>query len=255
LAQDIDCDLLLFFATTTEKEQLRAVAKELGYPFERKTHLRLGRYYRVGEVGDFRVVAVQTEMGPLAYQGSASRGIFFKLGTQSTAIVQLGMAFGVDPARQQCGDVLVSSALVPYDRRRVVAHGEHYRIDYEMAVRQPAKPSMLELFVRAAGQEGLPYRVHTGAVLSGGTAIYSSRFRDELVAAFPLLTGEIVGGEMEGVGLLSISPPDDPAWIVVKGVSDFAEDDRPSDFPARRELACRNSAQFVLTALRNAKQP
>ena len=31
---------------------------------------------------------------------------------------------------------------------------------------------------------------------------------------------------MEGVGLVSVSSPEDPAWIVVKGISDFADEDR-----------------------------
>jgi hypothetical protein len=99
------CDLLLFFATTTEKEQLRAAALRMGFTFDRDKHPNLGRYYRLGQIGDFRVIAVQTEMGPLKYQGSASQGIYFKSATGATAIVQLGMAFGIDPAQQSYGEV------------------------------------------------------------------------------------------------------------------------------------------------------
>lgn len=255
MSEQIDCSLLLFIATTTEKEQLEAEARAMGLNFQKSYHSRLGRYYELGEVGDFRVVVVRTEMGPLSFNGSAAKGIFFKGGTPATAIVQLGMAFGIDPTRQDCGDVLVSSSLIPYDRRKAVAHEGHYRMDYMSAHRHPAKPSLLELFLKAGGQQGLPFKVHTGAILSGGTAIYSSRFRDELVGCFPHPLEEIVGGEMEGVGLLSISPLDDPAWIIVKGISDFAEDKRTEDFKEMRKLACRNSAMFVLNALLNAKQP
>ena len=57
---------------------------------------------------------------------------------------------------------------------------------------------------------------------------------------------------MEGVGLLSVSSADDPAWVVVKGISDFAEDTRSEEFERTRELACRNSARFVLSALMRA---
>src|SRR5436305_1674865 len=93
VTEDLAYDLLLFFATTTEKEQLELAAQELGIPFRRQKHPRLGRYYQLGMVGDFRVLAVRTIMGPLAFQGSASQGIYFKSATGATAIVQLGMAF------------------------------------------------------------------------------------------------------------------------------------------------------------------
>jgi nucleoside phosphorylase len=39
--------------------------------------------------------------------------------TGAQAIVQVGMAFGIDPERQKPGDVLVSTSLVPYDNRAV----------------------------------------------------------------------------------------------------------------------------------------
>ena len=100
-----------------------------------------------------------------------------------------------------------------------------------------------------------PFAVHVGAVLSGGTAIYCTKFRGELVGAFQPSPEPIVGGEMEAVGLVSVSPHEDPAWIMVKGISDFAEDTRGDGWEVTRELACRNSATFVLKALINAKQP
>ncbi len=110
-----------------------------------------------------------------------SKGIFFKRGTPATAIVQTGMAFGIDPVQQHLGDVLVSSSLIPYDRRKALAHDGHYRFDYVDAEFQPARPSMLELFLREAQKNEWPFRIHVGAVLSGGTAIYCTKFRDELV--------------------------------------------------------------------------
>jgi nucleoside phosphorylase len=61
----------------------------------------------------------------------------------------------------------------------------------------------------------------------------------------------IVGGEMEGVGLLSVSPRDDPIWIVVKGICDFADEERDRIIKKSRPVACANSSQLVLSALAN----
>jgi len=62
----------------------------------------------------------------------------------------------------------------------------------------------------------------------------------------------IVGGEMEGVGFLSVSDPENPSWIVAKGICDFADEERVHIIKDTRSEACRNSAEFVLNALKNA---
>ena len=96
------------------------------------------------------------------------------------------------------------------------------------------------------------FGVHLGAMLSGAARIGSSHYRDELVRNVPAGEDPIVGGEMEGVGLLAASTAsDDPVWCVVKGISDFADKDRHKVVKANRRVACRNAAEFLLSALLN----
>jgi len=55
---------------------------------------------------------------------------------------------------------------------------------------------------------------------------------------------------MEGVGLLAASlKRNDPAWCVVKGISDFADEFRDNDIQEGRQIAARNAASFVLSSL------
>ncbi len=57
---------------------------------------------------------------------------------------------------------------------------------------------------------------------------------------------------MEGVGLLAASiGKKDPIWCVVKGISDFADEDRDRVINESRPRACRNAAEFLLSALVN----
>ena len=90
-------------------------------------------------------------------------------------------------------------------------------------------------------------------MLSGAARIHCQAFRDELVAGVPAVVEDtIVGGEMEGVGLLAASATvDDQIWCVVKGISDFADVLRDEEITEARSLACRNAADFVLSALLN----
>jgi nucleoside phosphorylase len=162
--------------------------------------------------------------GPL---GSSAKGIRFQEATGAQGIVQLGMAFGIDPRNQRPGDVLVSSSLIPYDNRTIrpvprswLQHllriEPRYIVDYSRAARQPARPSLVELFFREQERGGHPFGIHVGAILSGAARIHSNRFRNELVRSVPAGEDPIVGREMEGVGLLAASlTADDPIWCVV----------------------------------------
>jgi len=250
------CSLLLIVAVWSEEKALKEVATELGYRFEKKSHSILGEYFVIGKVGDFEVIAVRTEMGSFGFAGSAAKAIYFKTATTATTIIQLGMAFGIDPTNQKFGDVLVSSSIIPYDRRDVVATDHGYQFDYAPAFpASPARSSMVELFTREQQQNELEFRVQVGAFISGSTQISSRLFRDEMVRTLqPLTDNPIIGGEMEGIGLLSVSNPDDPAWVLVKGISDFADETRHSHIKETRPIACRNAARFVLTALAKASE-
>jgi adenosylhomocysteine nucleosidase len=190
----------------------------------------------------------------------------FRQATGAQGIVQLGMAFGIDPQNQRPGDVLVSTSLIPYDNRFVISMPRSwfhrllrlepgYVVEYSQADRQPARQSLVDLFRREQERGGHPFGIHIGAILSGAARVQSRRFRNELARLVPAGDDPIVGGEMEGVGLLAASlNDDDPIWSVVKGISDFADESRGEDSEKYREVACHRAAEFVLSALVNDKR-
>lgn len=249
----LQCDILLFVATQTEEEQLLAVAAGMGINVETRSS-SLGDYYHLGRIGDTNVNAVKMEMGPLSHGGSASVGILYQQATTATGIIQVGMAFGVDRERQVIGGVLVSTALLPYDARDVNTEGDDYVFDYGRVKRHPAKESLVRLLKSESARGGYDYPVEFGELLSGAARIWSRPYLAELLRLVPGVKDGIIGGEMEGVGLLSIAPRKKPLWVVVKGICDFADENRHAEIEANRPIACANAARFVLSALRGAKQ-
>jgi adenosylhomocysteine nucleosidase len=264
------CSLLVFLATSTEEEALHEAARSHGLSFEKVRNYSLGEYHWLGTIGNESLIAVRPArelgiavMGALGRLGSAARAIHFRVATGAQGIVQIGMAFGIDPARQRHGDVLVSSSLIPYDNRdvegrertwldRILMRPATYMVDYSRACRQPARSALVNLFLREQARGNHPFGIHAGALLSGAARIRSSRFRDELLLGVPGGDDPIVGGEMEGVGLLAASTSrEDPIWCVVKGISDFADENSNNDVEQNRDVACRNAAEFVLNALVN----
>jgi adenosylhomocysteine nucleosidase len=258
-------------ATSAEEEALEQAARSRDLTFERIRDRELGEYHWLGAVGNEAVIAIRPArergrlvMGAHGRLGSAANAIRFRQATGAQGIVQLGMAFGIDPQAQRPGDVLVSSSLIPYDNRTIKAappsrlqrllrlEPPPYIVDYSDADRQPARPSLVGLFVREKARGGHSFGVHVGPILSGAARIHSKRFRDELVRAVSAGRDRVVGGEMEGVGLLAASlAADNPIWCVVKGISDFADEDRDAVIERYRPIACRNAAEFVLSALTN----
>jgi nucleoside phosphorylase len=154
-------------------------------------------------------------------------------------------------AAQRHGDVLVARSLFPYDDRIIRGVNGQPVVDYSRTKRRVAKTALVKLFEREIDRGGHAFGTHVGTLLSGSARIFCGRFRDDLVRVIPLGRDRIIGGDMEGVGLLSVSPADKPLWAVVKGISDFADEERDGIIETTRALACENAVRFVLQALRN----
>jgi adenosylhomocysteine nucleosidase len=170
------------------------------------------------------------------------------------------MAFGIDRRAQEHGDVLVSKWIFPYDYR-IIEHvagqegqPEHYVIDYQETKRFLPKQSLFNLFERERSEGKHGFTTHSGGILSGGSRIRSQLYLRELLAAVTggATPGGYVGGEMEGVGLVAASKKAEPVWVIVKGISDFADDQQRAEVEARRAEACLNAVRFVLAALKKA---
>jgi nucleoside phosphorylase len=249
---DLECDAIIFVTTADELGALKYAAGLLGVSFEERSDDRVATFYSLGNVGVTRVIAVRTSTGSHDFRGSAAQAVLFKTMTSAKVLIQLGMAFGIDPVWQKAGEVLVSTSIFPYDRREIsVDDGQVvYKYDPDRTKRRNSDKTLVQFFERAREQSNFPFKIHFGMLLSGGARIYSVDFRNRLLRWVPTTPNHpIVGGEMEGVGLLSASDPQSPCWVVVKGISDFADKEHELSTSRVREIACRRAAIFVLGAL------
>lgn len=243
------CDLLIFVTTESEVEALRLECDALGLSCFPQDDPELGAYFDLGIVGGQRVVAVRTRMGTVEHRAAAFQAALFQSKTGATGLIATGMAFGISPELQRIGEVLVAESLFPYDQREIVDSPVGPVPDYTRTKRRAANRDLVSMIAQEVRRSAFPFRVSTGLLLSGGARISSRSFRDSLVAAVPPGREPVIGGDMEGVGLLSVSHARDPRWVVVKGISDFAEGGAGSTKPAVRLAACRNAIGLVLSAI------
>lgn len=245
------CDVILFVATKTEEACLKFAAEELGLPFNLCRDPGNGQeYFDLGVIEKQRVLAARTEMGPFAHGGAAARAIHLRVATGATSLIGVGMAFGCLPQVQHYGDILLSTGVIPYDYRIVRdGPGHQPESDYSKTRAYPPHPGEVARFRDFANRPEWRGKVWPGFLLSGGARIHSAQFRDQLVQELTDKGGSVVGGDMEGAGLLSASPTDAPCWMIVKAISDFADSSRDEVIKETRPVACYSAAQFVLRTI------
>ncbi len=252
------CSYLLQVTTSAEVAALRMVGREMGLTFSGRTDPYLGRYYRLHEGARLLAIAVQTKMGSVGHQGSSVMAWRFQAATQAHAVLQIGMAFGVSPRDQKIGEVLVARSILAYDQRNILVTDGMESVVYPRVEPILANPYLIrdcENYLGSWEASNPDVKVRFGAILSGGAVISCATFRDRLRKDLQERSIDpIVGGEMEGVGLVGVGRGPDTLWGVIKGISDFADEerDRGGDLKKSREHACQNAVRFTLGMVRNA---
>jgi len=239
-------DVLLVTATDVERDSLlNRFQAETGHKFNRRFGKRK-TYYELGTLGTARILMVQTEMGsigPGAAFGTVA-GACDEL--DPSAVITMGIAFGVDPKKQKVGDILVSRQLHPYELQRVGTRAKDKSLTLT-ARGEVARAStrLLDRF-RSATVDWNTCAVHFGLVLSGEKLIDNIDFRDQIRSMQP----EAIGGEMEGAGTYAAAHERNKDWIVVKAICDWADGRKRIQKEKRQKKAADNAAAFVVHALR-----
>jgi nucleoside phosphorylase len=229
---------------TATKVELLAVLKPLRpLPDQRRVLLvyRGNETYYLGRFGRNVVAVTRCGMGStssrsVAYAAPAAQRLW-----RPRAVIMIGIAFGRDPAEQRIADVIVASEVFSYEPQRLGPHG--------IVPRGPtpaANDLLLNRFENADWTFGRPdgsrSRMIVGPVLSGEKLIDNRNSKDDLFSRYP----RAVGGEMEGTGLGAAAIRAGTAWILVKGICDWADGQKNDK---HQPLAAAAATSLVLDVL------
>ncbi len=234
----------ILIVTVTEVES-RAVMQAFNQAnnFEATPLMPIFKTYNdLGEIGNARVFMTTSGMGSNGTGGSLLT-VYEAINELSpTAVIMVGIAFGVDKQEQSIGDVLVAKQLYPYDLKKEYS---------DKTVSRDDKPSsswwLIDLCENARLHQwrNNNAKLIFGTVLTGQTLVDNIEYRDQLCSRAP----EAIGGEMEGAGLYVACQRKKVDWILVKGICDWADGNKGEDKESRQETAAQNAANFVLHAL------
>ncbi|MEY2632950.1 MAG: hypothetical protein RIR00_1604, partial [Pseudomonadota bacterium] len=203
-----------------------------------------GRYNftRLGLYGQQEVIHVVSSQrrGPAQQTATWALARF-----QPSALIALGIAFGTHKTKQRIGDVLVSECLFDYENARVNPDGSK-------VFRGARPPASLALFnrLRSMDQTGThpkPWpRLFFGLLACGDKLVDHQPFIDELKAE----ATEVIGGDMESIGIQAAADERKTDWLVVKAISDWGDGGKSSlDKDADQQTAATNAALVVKALL------
>lgn len=237
--------ILLVTATDTETTNAHKKINPLdGYDRIIKVFSGAQTYY-LGKLGNYSIVHVQSAMGSMSRASSImTTSAALKL-FRSKIVVMVGIAFGVDESKQIIGDVLVSESIIPYNAKRI---GKVTTI--QRGIEVPSNKILLDRFKGLINSwdyplESRPAKLIPTRMLSGEELIDNLDYRNDLLKNFP----ESEGGEMEGVGVSSACDGE-AAWIVIKGICDFADGLKGKNKKERQTIAINSALNVVEEAFK-----
>lgn len=235
--ENTKADVLL---VTVAEVEARAVLTL--FPKSKLYHIGDQSYHDLGMIGEARVFMVQSEMGAGGQSGSIltiQEGI---AALQPSAVIMVGIAFGVNENKQYIGDILVSRQIMDYDLQRIGTDNHGKLIIIPRGDRPSASPRMLSKFRAAANYWETPPKVKFGLVLSGAKLVDNQDFRDQLLK----FETEAIGGEMEGGGLYAAAQRKKVDWLLVKAICDWGDGHKKQDEDQRQKESAENAARFTL---------
>ncbi|MDR2106396.1 MAG: pentapeptide repeat-containing protein [Coriobacteriales bacterium] len=212
-------------------------------------------YYRLGVHNGAEVILAISRQGVSEAQSAAGDACAV---WHPDWLIGVGIAFGVNPEKQDMGDVLVATFSQGYERQRVEPDGTVTSKDDPQSSSRllVGRIKQLDHMKRASGGSAIGWpTLHFGGLLCGDKLVDNIDYRDSLLKLYP---NNIIGGEMEGLGLaISAGEPQYRAeWTVVKAISDWADGKKNTTCKERNQKqAAKNAAHVVYETLRHAPLP
>ena len=207
--------------------------------------------YYLGLVGQYKIVHVQCQqMGSISPGGSLQTiNDALHEWPQIKAVMMAGICFGVDPEKQNIGDVIVATSIKNYETRRMgkeqeIPRGETYQSD--RCLQNAFKT--LKFTWENIGIDDAKKALELGAYISGEQLVDNITVRTKLLSETP----EAKGGEMEGNGMVAACVSARMPWILVKAICDFADGDKGTEKKKRQRIAAVSSARCCQAALEQA---
>lgn len=186
--------------------------------------------YYLGRYGHYKAVLLatsQTGVTSETFHVSEAVRLF-----QCQLVVNVGVAWGVDSSKQRLGDVLVANRLINVD---FIERTSQETIEGSAVLKVDSR---IDAIVHAVVQSwNEKTQIHIGLILKSSRLLNDPKLKRWLIERYP----EAIGGEIELSGVHESADFGNVPWIIVKGISDWADGIKHDDY---HQIAARNAAAF-----------
>jgi HAD superfamily phosphoserine phosphatase-like hydrolase len=152
-------------------------------------------------------------------------------------IIMVGVAYGANKNTQKIGDVLISESIRSTDMLKRLPHNQVENRNENFLAGEKIVNILTNLQIK-----GIEFNIIKGMIISGEALINDEEYKENLISIFKEDKENIIGGEMEGIGLASLLKRKNiNDWVLIKGISDWADGRKDENKDKNQHLAVKNA--------------
>ena len=203
---------------------------------DKQAHPMSGTTYYTGKLCGKDVVVAKCGVGKVCAAVCAQTMI---LHFGASALINTGVAGALDPVLSIC-DIVIATDLVQHDVDTSPLGDPVGLISELNRVEMPTDPTLVALAETTA--KSLCQPVHLGRVASGDCFVASPEKKQAIQSTFSALACEMEGGAMAQVSMMNQIP-----FLVLRAISDTADQRAEMDYPTFVRQAAAKMAAFVIS--------
>ena len=208
---------------------------------EKEAHTKAGRTYYTGKLGQLAVVVVQCGVGKVN-AAICAQTLCDHFGV--THLVNTGIAGSLN-ASLDIGDLVISTDAMYHDFDCVHFGYEMGRVPGMNVTAFPADPEMLRL-AYSAGESVHPGHCRQGRIASGDLFVAEKAAKEAIICKTQALCTEMEGAAIAHTAYLNGVP-----FVIIRAISDKADDSAHMDYPTFEAQAARHCAGVTLALAKN----
>ena len=216
-------------AMDIEAEQLVAAMKDA------KKETVSGIEFTSGKLGNADAVIAVCGIGKVFAALCAEAMI---LRYQPDVVVNTGIG-GALSGKLKIGDIVISTGVVHHDLDTTPLGTPYGHIAELDKIVLPAKESLVKIISAVCEKLGISYL--PGTVASGDQFVATKERKDFIVAQF-----DAVACEMEGAAIGHVCYVNQVPFVILRAISDGANEDAQMDYPTFRKIAAEKGAKLML---------
>ena len=208
---------------------------------EKESHKKAGRTYYTGKLDGLDVVVVQCGVGKVN-AAICAQTLCDHFGV--THLVNTGIAGSLN-AQLDIGDLVISTDAMYHDFDCVHFGYEMGRVPGMDVTGFPADAEMIRLAL-AAAESVHPGHCRQGRIASGDLFVAEKATKEAIICKTQALCTE-----MEGAAIAHTAYLNDVPFVIIRAISDKADDSAQMDYPTFEAQAARHCAGVTLALVKN----